>query len=164
MHGEKKDNLLSEKILQETFDEIKLNQKSLIDSTSCKLPERKVRSYARVWCMKVPNRWRRRIEMSQWKIKCVGVNLFQLRDILRQGRKIEKGKKKFNMLMTHRIAFSFVSLLLSMETCDFCFQCAIISCFFLSLSHNSNYIDYSWIYCFILLFSFLFSLLLFDWI
>lgn len=44
MHGEKKDNLMSEKILQETFDEIKLNQKSLIDSTSCNKPERKVSS------------------------------------------------------------------------------------------------------------------------
>lgn len=42
MHGEKKDNLLGEKILQETFDEIKLNQKSLIDSTSCHKPDKKV--------------------------------------------------------------------------------------------------------------------------
>lgn len=42
MHGEKKDNLLGEKIVPETFDEIKANQKTLIDSTSCFKPERKV--------------------------------------------------------------------------------------------------------------------------
>lgn len=49
MHGEKKDNLLGEKTFQETFDEIKSNQKSLIDSTSCNKPEQKVRSCKRLW-------------------------------------------------------------------------------------------------------------------
>jgi hypothetical protein len=43
MHGEKKVDLMSEKNFQETFDEIKLNQKSLIDSSSCFKPEKKVR-------------------------------------------------------------------------------------------------------------------------
>lgn len=40
MHGEKKDNLLSEKII---LEEIKSNQKSLIDSSSCTKPEKKVK-------------------------------------------------------------------------------------------------------------------------
>lgn len=45
MHGEKKDNLLSEKIFAEVFsDDVKINQKSSIDSTSCSKPEGKVRS------------------------------------------------------------------------------------------------------------------------
>lgn len=45
MHGEKKDNLLSEKIFAEVFsDDVKINQKSSIDSTSCTKPERKVGS------------------------------------------------------------------------------------------------------------------------
>jgi hypothetical protein len=39
MHGEKKDNFVSEKILEE----IKSNQKSLIDSSSCNKPEKKVK-------------------------------------------------------------------------------------------------------------------------
>jgi hypothetical protein len=38
MHGEKKDNCVSEKILEE----IKSNQKSLIDNSSCNKPEKKV--------------------------------------------------------------------------------------------------------------------------
>lgn len=42
MHGEKKDNLLSENILADIADEQKINQKSLIDSSSCNKPEKKV--------------------------------------------------------------------------------------------------------------------------
>jgi hypothetical protein len=43
MHGEKKDNLLNEKIFAEVLtDDVKVNQKSLIDSTSCNKPEKKV--------------------------------------------------------------------------------------------------------------------------
>lgn len=43
MHGEKKDNTLSEKILAEVFaaDDIKANQKS-VDYSSCNKPEKKV--------------------------------------------------------------------------------------------------------------------------
>jgi hypothetical protein len=43
MHGEKKDNLLGEKIFAEISDDVKVNQKSLIDSTSCNKPEKKVK-------------------------------------------------------------------------------------------------------------------------
>lgn len=43
MHGEKKDNLLGEKIFAEiSSDDVKVNQKSQIDSTSCNKPEKKV--------------------------------------------------------------------------------------------------------------------------
>lgn len=43
MRGENKENILSEKILAEVIaDDIKANQKSLIDSSSCNKPERKV--------------------------------------------------------------------------------------------------------------------------
>ncbi|CRK92733.1 CLUMA_CG006239, isoform A [Clunio marinus] len=45
MHGEKKNNLRSEKIqevVEDKFEDIKSNQKSLIDSTSCNKPEAKL--------------------------------------------------------------------------------------------------------------------------
>jgi hypothetical protein len=43
MRGEQKDNILSEKILAEVIaDDIKINQKSSIDSSSCNKPEKKV--------------------------------------------------------------------------------------------------------------------------
>lgn len=43
MHGEKKDNLLGEKKFAEVItNDVKINQKSLIDSTSCNKPEGKV--------------------------------------------------------------------------------------------------------------------------
>jgi hypothetical protein len=43
MHGEKKENILSEKILAEVIaDDIKINQKSLIDTSSVVKPEKRV--------------------------------------------------------------------------------------------------------------------------
>lgn len=72
MHGEKKDNSACEKILQETAEELKLNQKSLIDSTSCVVPEKKVgrRSKAlHVYLHRLLN------ANHNNYYKCVGVNL-----------------------------------------------------------------------------------------
>lgn len=70
MHGEKKDNSACEKILQETAEEVKLNQKSLIDSTSCVVPEKKVgqRSIAL-------HDYLYRLLNANRNDKCVGVNL-----------------------------------------------------------------------------------------
>lgn len=52
MRGENKENILSEKILAEVIaDDIKANQKSLIDSSSCNKPERKVKDHD-IWHLK----------------------------------------------------------------------------------------------------------------
>lgn len=49
MHGEKKDNLLSEKFILEEIKSNQSNQKSLIDSSSCNKPEKKVKIFVVVF-------------------------------------------------------------------------------------------------------------------